>query len=66
MRLQVSTEKRKSVPSPLIGLIAEKNEKEKIGMKNAHIRDGVIFCNLMAHIETEVFWTKMKLIPGTN
>ncbi|CAG7720905.1 unnamed protein product, partial [Allacma fusca] len=50
----ISPGKHKVMPSPLINMIAEKNEDEKKGMRSAHQRDAMIFCNLMARIEDEV------------
>lgn len=35
-------------------MIAEKNVVERKGMRNAQIKDAIIFCNLMARIEAEV------------
>ncbi|XP_065225983.1 xaa-Pro aminopeptidase 1-like [Planococcus citri] len=52
--LGISPGKHKVMPSPLINMIAEKNEDEKKGMRSAHQRDAMIFCNLMARIEDEL------------
>lgn len=47
-------EKRRSLPSPIIKMMAEKNEAEKRGMREAHIRDAVIFCNFSVFLIYEV------------
>lgn len=35
-------------------MIAEKNEAERKGMREAQLKDAMIFCNLMARIENDV------------
>ena len=38
----------------MISMMAEKNGAERKGMRTAHFRDAMIFCNVMAKIEDEV------------
>ncbi|KAK7571224.1 hypothetical protein V9T40_014828 [Parthenolecanium corni] len=50
----VALEKRKALPSPIITLMAEKNEKERIGMRNAYIHDAITLSNFSAYLEIEL------------
>uniref|UniRef100_A0A8D8ZW92 Xaa-Pro aminopeptidase 2 n=1 Tax=Cacopsylla melanoneura TaxID=428564 RepID=A0A8D8ZW92_9HEMI len=48
-------DKQFNAPSPIIEMKALKNEIEMKGMRDAHVRDAVIFCDALAYIEDQYF-----------
>jgi len=52
--MKVPIHKRRSAPSPLILMKAQKNDVEVMGMKNAHLRDAVALCDFMSLLQDEV------------
>lgn len=46
--------KRLFYPSPIILLKAKKNDVEREGMRNAHIRDAAAMCKFFAYFENRV------------
>ncbi|KAF5287703.1 hypothetical protein FQA39_LY15803 [Lamprigera yunnana] len=61
----VPEEKRVSKPSPIIHMKAVKNPTERIGMRNAHIRDGVAMCKFFEYFEKRFkagdSWDELKI-----
>ncbi|KAK4883140.1 hypothetical protein RN001_006459 [Aquatica leii] len=61
----VPEDKRVSKPSPIIHLKAVKNPTERIGMRNAHVRDGVAMCRFFEYFERRFkkgdFWDELKV-----
>ncbi|KAF5298629.1 hypothetical protein FQR65_LT09725 [Abscondita terminalis] len=61
----VPEDKRISKPSPIIHLKAIKNPTERIGMRNAHVRDGVAMCKFFEYMERRFkkgdFWDELKV-----
>ena len=52
--VQIPQEKQLALPSPIIFMKARKNQIEREGMRRAHIRDAVAFCDFLAHFEESV------------
>lgn len=52
-------------PSPVIFQRAIKNDVERVGMKNAHIRDGAAMCEALAYLEERLLagdtWTEQMI-----
>ena len=60
--MQVPEYKRRTAPSPLILMKAEKNAVEVEGMKNAHLRDAVALCDFLSLLQEEVGYNHLKKI----
>jgi len=62
----VVAHKRRTAPSPLILMKAQKNDVEVIGMKNAHLRDAVALCDFMSLLQDEIRagkeWDELKVV----
>jgi len=58
--------KRRTAPSPLILMKAEKNAVEVEGMKNAHLRDAVALCDFLSLLQEEIHdkkaWDELKVV----
>ena len=62
----VPMDKRRSAPSPIILLKAQKNLVEVEGMKSAHLRDAVALCDFLSLLQEEVQqgrvpWDELKV-----
>ncbi|KAK5650517.1 hypothetical protein RI129_001546 [Pyrocoelia pectoralis] len=66
----VPEEKRISKPSPIIHLKAVKNPTERVGMRNAHIRDGAAMCMFLEYFERRFkagdLWDELKISQEIN
>ena len=59
--VQIPQEKQLALPSPIIFMKARKNQVERDGMRQAHIRDAVALCDFLAYFEDSVS-TRVTLI----
>lgn len=59
---KIPADKRRTSPSPLILLKAQKNPVEVAGMKHAHLKDAVALCDFLSQLQEEVLVNNQKSI----
>lgn len=52
--VKIPADKRRTSPSPLILLKAQKNPVEVEGMKHAHVKDAIALCDFLSLLQEQV------------
>lgn len=66
IHMQLSREIILERTSPIVYMRAQKNEVEREGMRNAHVRDAVAMCDTFSYLEERVSWHSTLFSSGGN